>query len=406
MKNLKIFKTISFLKGLYFYIPVFTIFLLSKNISLSDILISQMLYSVLTFVGEVPTGIFADKFGQKVSIVLGYIIESLGIITIIFFPTTIGLYFSNSIRGFANSFLSGSEEALLYESVKHTESGNFKKIYSNFLSNKQIGFIFSTLLTGLIYKYVGAMAFVPLIAFSALCILGASVIALFLSDYSVSIKNSIEGSHMFSILKESVALIRRNKTIFTFTIVSILTIPGQYFIQAIYPQHFQAHGVSAFWIGATLSLGTLLNLILTRYTYLIEEYMTIEKILLILNVTLGTAYILMAVLLHPIFLVGLYILMNGMFNLQAPIISDYVNTRTKSSIRTTVLSGISFIQRVVQVVITWSLAYIVGAFGTETSLVVQGVYLIVGIAIGYYLLVHCGCTYKVANTEGEELQFT
>ena len=113
----------------------------------------------------------------------------------------------------------------------------------------------------------------------------------------------------------------------------------------------------------------------------------------------------MAFILHPVFLVGLYILMNGLFNLQAPIVSDYINTRTKSSIRTTVLSGISFVRRFFQVFITWALGISVGVFGIQTSLVFQGVYLIVGIAIGYYLLVRCGCTYKVANVEGEELAF-
>ena len=365
-----------------------------------------MFYSVLTFLGEVPTGIFADKFGQKVSIVIGYIIESLGIITIIFFPTTIGLYFANSIRGFANSFLSGSEEALIYESVKHSESANFKKTYGQFLSNKQLGFVVSTILAGFVYKYVGTVAFIPLIVFSSLCIFSVAIISMFLTNYHTSTGDMAEGSGMFTILKESLLLIGKNKTIFTLALVGILTLSGQYFIQAIYPPHFEAYGVSAFWIGTTLSIGTLFNIILTRYIYLIEEYLTLEKILLIINLTLGMAYILMSILLSPVFLVGLYILMNGFFNLQSPIISDYINSRTKSSIRTTVLSGISFMQRFFQVLLTLAFSFVVGAFGVQTSLVIQGSYLILGITISYYLLVHCGCTYKVANTKGDELQFS
>ena len=405
MRNIRIFTTIGFLKGLYFYVPIFTFFLLAENVSLSAVVISQVFYSLFVFLGEVPTGLFADRFGQKTSIIFGYTIEAIGIALVIIFPTTIGLYIAYSMRGLGSSFLSGSEEALLYESVKQSGKNNFQKIYGQFLSNEQIGFIVSTAFAGFAYQYLGEQAFIPLIALTALCILCAGIASLFLKNFEAKITDASEGAGMFSLLKQSFSLIRRNDTIFTLTVVGALTITGEYFIQAVYQPHFEINHVTAFWVGAALSIGTILNVIATRNVYLLEKYLTLEKILLMLNITLGAAYIMMAFLLHPIFLVGLYVLMNGLFNLQAPIVSDYINTRTKSSIRTTVLSGISFVRRFFQVFITWALGVSVGVLGIQTSLVLQGVYLIIGISIGYYSLVRCGCTYKVANIEGEELEF-
>jgi len=370
VRNLRIFKTIGLLKGLYFYIPIFTFFLLAENVSLSSVVISQVFYSLFTFLGEVPTGMFADRFGQKISIILGYAIEALGIALVVFFPTTIGLYIAYSIRGLAGSFLSG----------------------------------ISTALAGIAYQFWGTQAFIPLITLTAICILGAGIASLFLKDYKV-LAPEADGAGMFSVLKESFSLIRRNETIFTLMIVGILTIAGEYFIQSVYQPHFAVNDVPAFWVGAALSLGTLLSVITTRSAYLLEKYLSLEKILLILNLTIGIAYILMAFLLSPVFLVGLYVLMNGLFSLQGPIVSDYINMRTKSSIRTTVLSGISFVRRFFQVFITWALGISVGVLGIQTSLVIQGMYLIIGIVIGYYLLVKCGCTYKIANIEGEQFEF-
>lgn len=404
MRNLRIFKTIGLLKGLYFYIPIFTFFLLAENVSLSSVVISQVFYSLFTFLGEVPTGMFADRFGQKISIILGYAIEALGIALVVFFPTTIGLYIAYSIRGLAGSFLSGSEEALIFESVKHSGTDNYQRMYGHFLSNEQIGFIISTALAGIAYQFWGTQAFIPLITLTAICILGAGIASLFLKDYKV-LAPEADGAGMFSVLKESFSLIRRNETIFTLMIVGILTIAGEYFIQSVYQPHFAVNDVPAFWVGAALSLGTLLSVITTRSAYLLEKYLSLEKILLILNLTIGIAYILMAFLLSPVFLVGLYVLMNGLFSLQGPIVSDYINMRTKSSIRTTVLSGISFVRRFFQVFITWALGISVGVLGIQTSLVIQGMYLIIGIVIGYYLLVKCGCTYKIANIEGEQFEF-
>ncbi len=402
MRNIRIFSVIGFLKGLYFYIPIFTFFLLAHDVSLSSIIIAQAIYSLFVFLGEVPTGLLADYVGQKTSIILGYLLEALGVALIVIYPTTLGLYATACLRGVGASFLSGSEEALLFESVKTSVKNNYQKVYGRFISNEQVGYIASTAVAGLMYQVMGSQAFVPLIVLTALCIVGATGASLLITDYRTTVVDESKGTGMFALLEESMVLIRRNDIIRTLTIVGALTISGDYFILSVYQPYFEVHAVSAFWVGAVLSLGTVVSMITSRYAYLLEKYLTLEKILLVINASLGVAYILMAVLLQPIFLVGLYILMNGLFNLHMPIVSDYINSRTRSGVRSSVLSGVSFFRRFFQMFLMWALSVSVGVWGVQTSLMLQGAYLLLGIIIGYYLLVKCGCTYKVANTEGEK----
>ncbi len=401
MRNLQLFNSISFLKGLYFFIPIFTFFLLTKHISLSAIIICQTFYSIFTFLGEVPTGIFADRFGQKTSIIIGYILEAFGIVFILLYPTTLGLYIAFSIRGFSDSFLSGSKEALLFETVRHLKTNDYQKRYGRIISNEQIGFVVATALCAITYQYFGVHSFVPLIILTGLCIFSCGILSLFLINYKTDISDEFEGSGMFTTLEQSFKLIRKNRTIFTLTMVGVLTITGEYFVQGIYQPYFQTHGVFPFWIAGSLSAGIILNIIATRYVYLLEKYFTLEKILLLLNVLLGLAYIALSVLLHPIFLIGIYIVMNGIFNLQQPIISDYINQRTKSNIRATVLSGVSFVRRFFQIFLMWAIGISTGVFGTQISLLLWGLYLLIGIAISYYLLIRCGCTHKILDTKDE-----
>jgi len=405
MLNLRIFNAIGFLRGMYFYIPIFTFFLLAEEVSLSAIVISQAVYSLCMFLGEVPTGLLADRYGQKFAIVTGYAVEVFGILLVILFPTALGLYISYGLRGIGGSLLSGSEEALLYESVRTTGLNNFQKVYGRFLSNDQIGFIVSAAGAGLAYAYLGSASYIPLILLTAVCVGGAGALSFFLIDYRSDILNPTEGSGMFASLKDSFALIRTNDTILTLTIVGILTLGGEYFMQALYQPHFELNGVSAFWIGAVLSVGTAFSIVTSRYAYLMERYVSLEKIILFINLTLGVCYLLVAVLVHPVFLVGIYVVMNGLFSLQVPIVSDYINARTRSSIRSTVLSGISFVRRFFQMFVTWVLGVTVGVFGIESSLLIQGVYLLIGALLSYYLLVRCGCTYKVVNSDGDEFEF-
>lgn len=406
MNTIKLFKVIGFLKGLYFYIPIFTLFLVSKDISISAAVFAQGIYSLTTFLGEVPTGIFADKFGQKTSIIVGYLLEAAGIALVLCVPTTWGLYAAFGLRGFSSSFLSGSEEALLFESVKaERKTEKYQKVYASFLSNEQAGFIVAAAVAGLAYGQWSDKAFMPLILLTALAVGVAGILALFIKSHNGLVQNQAEGSGMFSILSEGFALIRKNTTIFTLTLVAVLTIGAEYFLQGVYQPYFENNHVPALWIGLVLSLGAVLNMIATRYVYLLEKYLSVEKILLLVNVALGLAYIGLAMIVHPAFLVGVYILMNGLFNLERPVVSDYINSRTPSKIRTTVLSGISFIRRFVQIFLTSLLAWIVGIWGIQASLTIQGIYLLVGISIGYYLLIRCGCTYKVRNAEGEIFEF-
>ena len=153
---------------------------------------------------------------------------------------------------------------------------------------------------------------------------------------------------MFSFVKQSFKLIQSNKTVFYLTITGILTLSGQYFLESIYQPYFKDFQVPPYLIGLSLSLGTILNIILIKYSYLLEKYFTLGKIILYINLILGIFYIALGVFVSPIFIVGIFICLYGLFNLQNPIISDYINGHTPSHIRTTVLSSVSFSRRFFQ----------------------------------------------------------
>ncbi len=406
MNNIRLFSIIGVLKGAYFYIPIFSLYLLSAGVPLSAIVIGNIFWSLGAFIGEVPTGIFADTYGQKAAIVLGYLLEALGMLIVFFHPSIPGLYVYYAVSGFAYSFLSGSEEALLYESVRHEKRTDFQKVYGRFLSNEQLGFVSSSALAGILYHFFGATVFVPLLLATSLSFFVATTLACLLENHRAKIHNPSEGAGMWAVLRESASLIRRNEIILTLTIVSVLTVSGQYLLQAVYQPHFEAHGVPALWIGLVVAFGTLLNALATRYIYILEKHLSLEKILLLINGTQGVLFVLLAWLVHPAILVLLYIGAAGLFNLQVPIVSDYINPRTSSHIRTTVLSGMSFIKRFFELFLGIALGKIVGLWGIEASLLTQGMYLLLGIGISYYLLVRCGCAHKVENPDGEQLEFS
>lgn len=406
MYNLTLFRFQALFRNFYLYMPVQTFFLLSHGIPLEAVVFSTTFYSLFAFLGEVPTGVFADSYGQKISLIFGYTIEGLGLLLVFLFPSVMGLYAGASLQGFAGAFLSGSEEALLYETVQAHKRTDYQKVYAQFLADGQASFMVATALAGVLYQTYGAASWSGLMLGTAISTLLAGVCALFLTDYKGDLPPDLAdtGSKALETVREGFKLILKNDTIFTLTLVTLLTVAGEYFLLGVYQPHFEAHNVSAFWIGAVLSLGAFLNIVATRNIHRLENRFRLPTLLLFLNGILGLLYLGLAFFTFPVVLILLYVAMNGLFNLQTPIVSDYINTRTSSRVRATVLSGISFVRRFFQIGFTWVLGSIVGIWGIGTGLATQGVYLLIGAALSYYLLVRCGCAHKVFETSMEPIE--
>ena len=399
MRNLTKLKIIGYLYGVHFYLPIISLYFLGNGVTLQKIIISQALYSVVSFLGELPTGIFADKFGQKLSIIMGYLIETFGLLTMIFMPNELGLYVAYSIIGIAESFLSGSQEASIYESTKEEKDTSvYQKEYGAFLSNVTISFAVTTFIAGMIVGILGQSSYKLLITLTAFCLGLATLIATMLKDYKVKITDPIKsGQGIFGILGDSIHLMRTNKTIFTLITLTILTIAGEYFLYGVYQPYFEQAKVQPFFLGLVLSLGALLNYSFLKNSYRLEKYLPFEKITLFINIPLALSFILMAVIINPVFLVAAFILMKGLFETQTPIISDYVNEYTESHIRSTVLSGISLTKSFSNIIARIILAGIIGIAGVQVALFTQGAYLLIGTLIAYWVMVRCGCTYKISK---------
>lgn len=81
----------------------------------------------------------------------------------------------------------------------------------------------------------------------------------------------------------------------------------------------------------------------------------------------------------------------GVFNIERPIVSDIVNQELDSSVRATVLSGMSLMSRFSKMGLTIVLGAIIAGSSLQASYVAMGLFVLVGLVISYWLLVRCGC---------------
>ena len=396
MQNVAKLQLINFLKGFNFSAPIYSLYFLLNGVSLGEITFTLVFYSLFSFMSEVPTGMFADKFGHKISLFIGNFINAIGVFSMIIFPNIIGLILNNAIQGIGEAFLSGSSEALYYEShQKEKGSKGYSKSFGKFLALNGYGFIIGTLIAGAIFQFFGQSAFVTLILLSVTANLVTAFLTLTLKNIDIKNVAAETGSHMFQFVGQSFKFVKNNKIVFALTAVSLLTLNGEYFLRETYQPLFVDLGVMPFFVGAVLGIGTILKSLINQYSYKLEQFLNLEQILLLINIVQGILFILFAVNTNPVIAVVLFISLMGVFNSQSPVVSDYLNQEIPSHMRATVLSTISLYKSFVDMFMRTGMSILIGIIGLTNVYILQGGYLIVGILLGSWILAQCGCVKRI-----------
>lgn len=235
MTNTKKLQLMSLIGGMTFYTPIFTLFLLQRNVELGFIVAAQTLFTVGMLVSTIPTGILADRWGQKRTIQIGMILDIISMLSLLVLHSPTALLGFFLVRGVGIGFRDGADEALLYDSyVEETGSGNgYSKEFGKLLSNDTLGFVIATALAGLAVQVLGSSSYVPLIIATAL----ATFLSLVLATTLRVCKRHAEHlgkANLIAQLKSGAKVVKKNHTIFALTIFGLLTLSGEYFLRQAY----------------------------------------------------------------------------------------------------------------------------------------------------------------------------
>jgi MFS family permease len=356
-RNIRLYYIISFLDSLVFTLPIIILFL--KGV-ISPVQIS-FVYGFRYFIqliSELPTGAIADLLGKKVSLFLSYGCFFLSYFLLPFvhhFWQVLALY---TLLGFASSFLSGAQEALVYDSLlQDKKQESFHKVQVKQNTFFQIGLAVSSILGGFMYSLHPS---IPFIAF-ALC----SLLAMFLTTQLIE---PFVDSEVFSVkgyVKQmktgSQQLFQDNKT----TILSLLYIAvgGITWTCATY---FNAYmfidiGYSDRMAGYLQGGLRLLNLLFLNHLFA-SSFFTKKRSILFFPLTMILA------LLPGIFLTKLSALPFIQLSMIAAtarwvILGKYTNEVFASKYRATAISALSFGVGIVYVLLTISSGPIIQYFG-------------------------------------------
>jgi MFS family permease len=119
-QNLPLLNIFASLKMALFPMAIITLFWKDQiGLSLSDILLLQAIFSLATLLMEFPSGYLSDRMGYRFALNLACLFGITGWTTYTLASSFAGVLAAEIQLGISYAFISGSDSALLYETLRH-----------------------------------------------------------------------------------------------------------------------------------------------------------------------------------------------------------------------------------------------------------------------------------------------
>lgn len=109
--------------------------LASRGFSMPQIMFAETVFHIVSLLSEIPSGLFADVFGRKKSLIVGCLCGIASAIVIAFVNSYAGVLISIGLSAWSYNYASGSDAALAFDSLK--EAGMTSE-YDHFASMQSI----------------------------------------------------------------------------------------------------------------------------------------------------------------------------------------------------------------------------------------------------------------------------
>lgn len=370
-RNDLIFHLTQFLYATIFTIPIWIVYYQTK-ISLFEVSILVAIQYASQLLLELPTGAFADLFSRKTSIALGYFLWMVSSLVVLIAPGFWVIALAVVIGGLAESFLSGSLEALLYDS--HKQDGTEDKFSKALADNNvlfQVGLIVGTISGGFLYNIWFAL---PYLLYALLCLIAAILTFLMIEPRIDSEKFTVQ-NYLRQIKDGTKHAFHNRKTTFVslyyIVVAGITWTVNLYFFDLALTQLFSSDQLRGI-VGAGIRL---INIIILAALVRNETVFTRRVSIWFFPVVMSIGYLGTWIFFDNVYLPLIFLSLGVMCGTARWIIlTKYTNECFESKYRATAISALSMLVGVIYIAITIASGYVI-----EKENGIQTIFLVLGI---------------------------
>ncbi|SDN84960.1 MFS transporter [Halobacillus aidingensis] len=331
--------------------PVLTLFYFARGLDETMILLVMTFFSIGVLLGELPTGVIADRFGAKRAFLIGSFLSILahGLLIFAFDPWV--FFASSFLTGFAATFFSGADEALIYESLKESNEENLMdRAMGQIGSARFIVSIFVVIIGAFLAKDLNENQFRLLLMLGVFFMLIQFIFLLFIKNppnqggvRTPMVKQVIEGYQ---------AIRKTPQVLWMFINISLVFIPAVAIFEKFDQKLLVDAGLPVYGIGIVYAVTALIGFVAARSIGWMTKRVTRVQLLFITGI-LAVLSLTAAALLHTqLWTVLLAIVLLKLVSaIRYPVYSQLANDIIPSNVRATTISLLSILDSVFDLVI-------------------------------------------------------
>jgi len=369
-------------------LPVHVLYFRHYQISLFQIALLAAIFEASILFFEIPTGLLADIFGRRISVILSTIVSLISGLTFIFFPFLFGFIAAEILCGLGETLRSGALEAWLVDSLKQEgKEDKVKYAFAQGTKFKTVDNLLGLILGGYLASLNLRLVWVPftIIFF----ILNLFLILKMKEEYKFERKSSEKlSSKLSETVKQSMSVLKSQKLILALVLLSLSFEFSFETISQFWQVHFSENlAISSQYFGWILAIASLLTiLIIDKITRISEKFKHEVSSLIILQVLFLFSLLFIALTSSPILAVVFFILLQSIVNFKEPIFLDLYNKHIPSPQRATLLSFQSMVGSGGEVLAGLCIGLVAQRFGLRITFGLGTVVLFAGIVVFLFLI--------------------
>lgn len=354
----KLYLAYKFFSNLFFAYPIFYQFA-QQAITPLQVGIFFSVIGIVGFIAEIPTGVIADKYGRKLSGLVGMAILSLAPLIIFFGHTFASYLVAACFYGLGRALLSGALESLVYDH-KNVSKAVYRRVNTLEITFGQSGILVSAAVGGLLFSFHESLPFIIEAASGVACFI---VIAL--------MQEQNKDDHVIPTASHRQHFVESMKHLFATSYLRVLVLIGVTFsvmlgmcIQFVNEAAMIEHGLQPEIRGFLISGAGIATLIILHFVIFKFIKGDIGRVIYLMGGA-AAAYIFMSLGSLPLFLVGY--LVWCCLNATSAFIRVMVHDRIPSSHRSTIMSNFKALAILVGLGASMATGLLVQQSGTPRS---------------------------------------
>ncbi len=386
MKQVTKFYISSFLKNQTYFTPIFILFLQFHNLSFKEVFLVFTIGSIASFLLEIPTGVIADLWGRRRSILLARFL-TLGSYVIFAFSKSFWLFvIAQIVYEIASSFKSGTEAAYVYDYLDdHKGEPSYTLVKGKQKYYARIGEAIATFIGGILAVSFGYNAVFIFAAIPALVNLLITSTWLKIDDHSkkLSLKNSYE--HVYDSLihiKDYSGLFKIMINIMFF--YSILQAVNK-FIQP----YMVSVGVNVAYFGIIYSVFLIMSAFAVKYSFVIENKLGSRKAMNYLTLIAGVPLIIIGLGFKSYCGILLFFSVSIIENFRSPIANTEFHNKIKKTQRATIGSILALFKSIGKIIILPIVGFMADFYSIYFATLILG-----------FMLLFVGIVFRIKSNSG------